>query len=275
MRLAVVTVTYESSHLVEGFLAKLRSDGSDDCEVIVVDSGSSDSQRSKDMALRAGATFSPSETNVGYGTGSNIGAALASSEWLFFVNPDVEVTMAALRELVTIAEERGVACIGPVIEEPNGSIRRTWGRTVTPPWRKRGSGWREEEGLIVAETISGCCMGIRKRDFEALGGFDERFFLFSEEMDLHRRMANAGMTTACATAIHASTPGGGSSDGVSSRWRLSERAVGHTNFMFKHFTRAEGMVAVLYNLSRIILDSSFSPRTESFAQYWHGIRRNP
>jgi len=271
--LSVVTVTYNSSHILSEFIGRLFSEGESDSELVVVDSGSADLTQTESIVGASNASLIRSNENVGYGRGNNIGVRSATADWVFFVNPDVDVTFAQLHELVLIAEERGLTCVGPVIREEDGSIRSSWGRTVTPPWRRRSTGWREDDGLIFAETISGCCMGLRREDFLSIGGFDESFFMFSEEMDLHRRIGNKGLTIACVKSVAIFTPGGSSSEGVTNRWRLVERAVGHTKYVTKHFSAIEGFAALAFNALSMVGRSSFSPKGESLSQFWRGLRK--
>ncbi|BCW79810.1 hypothetical protein NicSoilC5_18290 [Arthrobacter sp. NicSoilC5] len=117
-------------------------------------------------------------------------------------------------------------------------------------------------------------MALTASKFEALGGFDSDFFMFCEEMDLHRRLKDSGGRTAVSRDVVVETPGGASSLGVTDRWRSVERMVGHTRYMFKHFTYLEGLIAVLTNLSKISIDPRFGDRRLSLRQYFEGIRRS-
>lgn len=268
----MVTVTYNSSHVIAQFVQTLQSAPVEGCDLIIVDSGSVDAAETAQIAEAEGVKFVASPTNLGYGGGSNLGAEAASSKWVFFVNPDVNVTFAQLETLARAAEDNGLTCVGPTVVEDDGSIRTTWGRTVTPPWRRRSRGWDERGELIVAQTISGCCMGLELERFKQLGGFDESFFMFSEEMDLHRRISLAGGVVACVKTVQVTTPGGGSSLGVTNRWRLVERAVGHTRYVRKHFSPPEAGAAVAANVMRILTASGFKPRLESLRQYRRSLR---
>ncbi|BAS10592.1 N-acetylglucosaminyl-diphospho-decaprenol L-rhamnosyltransferase [Arthrobacter sp. Hiyo4] len=260
MSVSIITVTYNSSHILTDFIETLELSKEEDFELIIVDSGSDDAARSEAIGQAAGARVVRNELNVGYGTGSNIGAADASGEWLVFVNPDVSVTSRQLRDLIGIARLNGVQCIGPRVASMDGQPTRSWGRTITPPWRRRNDGYTESGSLIFAETISGCCMAISADAFRRLGGFDSAFFMFCEEMDLHRRLGDSDGRVAIAREVVVRTPGGASSLGVSDRWRSVERMVGHTRYVFKHFSRVEGFVAIAYNLFKIAFQSKFRSR---------------
>ncbi|AUI51859.1 glycosyltransferase family 2 protein [Arthrobacter crystallopoietes] len=272
----VVTVTYNSSHIIGDFIEKMGFENGSDTRLIIVDSGSDpeDARRTKAIADQYGAEFILSRENIGYGAGSNIGARLAKSDWLLFINPDVAISLDQCAALVTHAQDGGVDCLGPRVLDTNGRLKISWGRTITPPWRTRPSGISSHRnGLSITETISGCCMAIRRDVFDRLNGFDENFFLFCEEMDLHRRLNDVGGVVALTDKVEVITPGGASSTGVSERWRHVERAVGHTNYMRKHFFRLEGWIAVIYNILRIAVQPRFRPMLMSLRQYNKGIRR--
>lgn len=273
MKVSLITVTYNSSHILRDFLQKLDLVRHQDCELIIVDSGSSDVEQTKQIARDAGVNVVVSHENIGYGRGSNLGAAEATGRWLAFVNPDVSVSFSQLLALVSIAEANNLDCVGPRVVGPDGSEKRTWGRTITPPWRRRNSGYARVGSLIHAETISGCCMLLPASRFRSFAGFDSDFFMFCEEMDLHRRLGDSGGRIAVAPEVVVETPGGASSLGVTDRWRSVERMVGHTRYIFKHFSYIEGLIAISVNLSKILIDRRFGDRKLSLGQYFRGIRR--
>lgn len=274
MKISIITVTYNSSHILTEFIDQLRLNGQDESELIIVDSGSDDAEATKIIAQRKGATVVLSPENIGYGRGSNLGAARAQGEWLVFVNPDVSVIHDQLVELVRIGQRNEVHCIGPQVAGIDGRLKVSWGRTIRPPWRKRGSGYTDHGSLIHAETISGCCMAISAEHFRRLNGFDPSFFMFCEEMDLHRRLLDLNGRISVARDVVVRTPGGSSSLGVTDRWRSVERLIGHTRYVFKHFSRVEGCAAIGYNLLKIIFLPKFKRRRTSFVQYSKGLRRN-
>jgi GT2 family glycosyltransferase len=117
-------------------------------------------------------------------------------------------------------------------------------------------------------------MALPASRFRSLGGFDVDFFMFCEEMDLHRRLRESGGRTAIALEVEVHTPGGASSLGVTDRWRSVERMVGHTRYVFKHFSYIEGLIAIMANLSRILVEPRFVARKVSLRQYLAGIRRS-
>ena len=274
MKALVVTVTYNSSHILGDFLSKFYSSASDDVELVLVDSGSMDSLETKRLAAENGVRIELSNENLGYGGASNLGVREFSDnhDWLFFVNPDVNVTADQIRQLAEAGARAGLAVVAPRVTDMKGQLTVSWGRTVTPPWRHRDSGESEADGYLFTQTVSGCCMGVRTDVFNEAKGFDPDFFMFCEEMDLHRRIGDAGGTVAIYKGISVATPGGASSVGVSSRWRIVERSIAHTRYVRKHFSAVEGFIAFVFNLARVSLLPGFRPHVQSVRQFSRGLK---
>lgn len=285
MNIDIVTVTYNSSRVMGAFLSSLeeltkgstRGGSADSLRLIVVDSGSTDQSATRALVESWGGHFISSSINVGYGTGSNIGARSSHADWLIFMNPDVLAARETLLQLVEAARISQLACAAPQVFDSAGRSRLTWGRVVTPPWRRRrkypASVDPATEGALLVDTVSGCCMAIPRKIFLEVGGFDESFFLFSEEMDLHRRMALRGHKIGVIPHLTVVSDGGKSSDGVADRWRLVERSVGHVRFMRKHYTFLEGVLALGWNIGRILVRSDFRPRHTSLQQFFRSLGR--
>lgn len=145
--------------------------------------------------------------NRGFARAANQGAALAASDVLLFLNPDVRLEPGCVRELAAALERRpGVA--GPVtLLEATGELHA--GETLNHlgfPRTLRA----DETGPL---WIQGCALATTRSTFERLGGFDERYFMFIEDMDYCWRVLLTGADVtvpAGARAVHA---GGGSAPG--------------------------------------------------------------
>jgi GT2 family glycosyltransferase len=151
-----------------------------------------------------------SERNGGFGYGCNRGAEGGSNPYILFVNPDARITPAGVRRLVALLDAAPeVAIAGPKLLEADGaevpSMRRfqragsSWAqalflhRVVRAAWANEIV--RDPSAYAAAaapEWLSGACMLVRREVFEALGGFDEGFFLYCEDMDLCTRARAAG-----------------------------------------------------------------------------------
>ncbi|MDQ3885959.1 MAG: glycosyltransferase family 2 protein [Actinomycetota bacterium] len=208
--LAVVTVTYSPGETLETFLDSLAKATSRPLQVVLADNGSTDGTLEL-AAERDGVQLLRIGENVGYGTAANRGIAQLGSEvgWVAVANPDIEWHPGSLDELLAAAERwPRAAALGPLIREPGGavypsarllpSLGRGIGHAIlSPVWP--GNRWtrkyRQEDAAIgerTAEWLSGACLLLRRVAFESVDGFDPRYFMYSEDIDLGDRLGRAG-----------------------------------------------------------------------------------
>ncbi|MEF3691515.1 MAG: glycosyltransferase family 2 protein [Candidatus Moraniibacteriota bacterium] len=143
--------------------------------------------------------------NVGFGKANNLGVLVSQGDILCFLNPDTEIRGENIGELLEKFEkDEGIGVIGPRILERDKS-----GKFSVQAWSagkdfglaeilkgKIGLSnsekiWNSQK-VIEADWITGACLFIRKRIFLQLGGFDEKFFLYYEDLDLCKRVREAG-----------------------------------------------------------------------------------
>jgi GT2 family glycosyltransferase len=169
--------------------------------VVVVDNCSPDG--SADVARDAGAEIVAAPTNRGFGAGCNIGVAATDAPFVLLLNPDARVltgTISGMR--VALAGAPRAAMVASDVVRPDGRaepIRRRFPSIARAPLEPGLAGrldarWyrkRAPRGGAV-EWVSGACVLVRRAAFEAAGGFDERYFLYSEETDLCARVRQLG-----------------------------------------------------------------------------------
>ncbi|WP_154795215.1 glycosyltransferase family 2 protein [Occultella kanbiaonis] len=208
----VVCVTFHPGAELEDFATTLAGASTAPVELVFVENGADPG-----VALRVagshGGTVVETGTNLGYGAAANRGAEGARGEWLVVVNPDVEWTQGSLDELIRAAQRHPRAgSFGPAILNVDGSVypsaralpsvrtgaghallARVWPGN---PWTKAYRRTQESSGAVEHEAgwLSGACLLLRREAFEAVGGFDEAYFMFFEDVDLGDRLARAGWT---------------------------------------------------------------------------------
>lgn len=139
-----------------------------------------------------------SDFNRGFGGGQNYLAAQDDSELLCCVNPDTVVRQPdAVGRLMRLFADPAVVAAGPCLRDPSGAPQR-WDHGELVGLRARianGAGhahWRPRRSRIDAAWVAGAFMMLRRERFVAVGGFDERFFLYKEDEDLCLRLRAAG-----------------------------------------------------------------------------------
>ena len=167
--------------------------------MIVVDNGSNDGTAEL-VERRDDAVLLASGGNVGFGRGCNVGAEAAAGEWLLFVNPDVRLLALALPEHRE-GDRFGVGA-GQVDDGRAGlesglraepTLVEDWQREVIGRFLPRQVGALVPTRRHPPGWAYGALTLVRADEFRALGGFDERFFLYHEDRDLGARYRQEGM----------------------------------------------------------------------------------
>ncbi|MFD1150150.1 glycosyltransferase family 2 protein [Saccharothrix hoggarensis] len=209
--LAVVTVTYSPGETLDTFLSTLSSATTRPVSVVLADNGSTDGVPERAAAEHEHVTFLPTGGNLGYGAGANRGVASLpdSVGWVVVANPDLSWGVGSLDALLEAAKRwpRGGA-FGPLIREPSGalypsarllpSLGRGLGHAVfshlwpSNPWTRQ---YRQEQAAPEERTagwLSGSCLLLRREAFDSIDGFDPRYFMYFEDVDLGDRLGRAG-----------------------------------------------------------------------------------
>ena len=204
---SAVVVTYNALPWIERCLESL---GGTDAETIVVDHGSTDGTLELVRERFPEARLVEQE-NRGFGAGNNAGMRVASGRYFLLLNPDAWLTEGAIERLVAFADEHPeAAVVGPRLLNPDGTLQRSV-RGYPTPWRigteyfflrKLAPGSRalnaffganfDHESVREAEFLGGACLLVRREAVDSVGGFDEDFFLMSEEVDWCYRFRQAG-----------------------------------------------------------------------------------
>ena len=156
--------------------------------IVLVDNGSVDAATVAAVAARFGARLVRNLSNRGFGPACNQGAALAESEFLFFLNPDASLAPGCLAALEAAADRAPSAvAFNPAFSTPGGKPRFKHRSVLLPrrAWRPPGQPGADCE----VPVLSGAALFVRRRAFVEVGGFDENIFLFHEDDDLSLRLA--------------------------------------------------------------------------------------
>ena len=194
-RVAAVVVDFHAESALAGCVDSLRLNGVEN--IVVVENGAPGSTLS--ALTGPGVTVVEPGLNLGYGRGVNRGVAtVRNHEFVLISNPDVVVHLGAVEALVAALDALPrVAVAGPQIRRPDGSVYPShrvfpnfWlaglHALLAPFWASnpatRRYRSRHDDGTV--DWVSGACFMVRRDAFEEVGGFDERYFMFAEDMTL-------------------------------------------------------------------------------------------
>jgi len=182
---SVVLVTYQSANV----LAKAIASVPDDVPVVVVDNASTDG--SVGLAESCGAMVLRNNQNLGFGTACNRGAAETRSDYILFMNPDARLKPDTLENLCEVAEAHPkTGAVGPVLVDKDGPVLPR--KETLLEARKPMLAQKIPDKPVTTGFLSGAALMVRRSVFLAIGGFDERIFLYLEDDDLSLRIRRAG-----------------------------------------------------------------------------------
>lgn len=200
-KVSIIVITHNAEeHLSRSVDSILKETRGGKVEIRLVDNGSSDRTREIATSLLTPNNCIFQENNLGFSKALNIGIKKTTGEYILVMNPDVFLEKGALRNLTCYLDEHpNVAAVGPKHHYPDGRLQLTWGwkPTIAREWlrRKCQYGLRQGDEKLTSrmefyskaplkvDWLAGSCLLFRRSVNEKIGGWDERFFLFFEDID--------------------------------------------------------------------------------------------
>ncbi|GGF14149.1 glycosyltransferase family 2 protein [Subtercola lobariae] len=213
-RVALVTVSYHSADDVTTCLSSVARAATVQPRLVVVNNARDD-ELGEIAALFPSADIISAPTNLGYGGAINLAARQLAPEidWILVTNPDVTFNPASIDELLAVgSSDDRFGIVGPRILNDDGSIypsardlpsltvgaghallhRLVPGNRWSKRYLRADKSRSTDSETIESGWLSGACMMIRRSAFDAVSGFDDRFFMYFEDVDLGERIGNAG-----------------------------------------------------------------------------------
>jgi len=233
---------------------------------IVVDNASTDGSAEHLAALPFPIEVIRNRANTGFASASNQGARAGSSEYILFLNPDVRLFPDSLtRPLAFLADplHERVGVVGLQLVGEGGAVQRNVTRFPTPGdlfFQMLGfdrlfprqfpplfmSGWDYGDSRVV-DQVPGAFFLIRRGLFESLGGFDERFFMYFEDLDLAFRARRAGFTSYYLAEARVFHRGGGTTSQVKAS-RLFYILRSRAQYVAKQYGRVAALAIIVASL---------------------------
>jgi N-acetylglucosaminyl-diphospho-decaprenol L-rhamnosyltransferase len=254
----VVVVSWNVRDLLRRCLASLASGRPGPCvEVIVVDNGSGDGSPDMIRAEFPQAQLIANDRNRGFTAANNQGLAAGRGRYLLLLNPDTEVVGDALATMIDSMDEHPQAgALGPQLRYPDGRLQSSRRRfptlatalvesTVVGEWwpnnrlaRRYTMADTPDDAIQPVDWVVGACLLVRRQAYDQVGGLDEGFFMYSEELDWCRRIKAAGWQVIylpTAVVIH--------HEGKSSEQVVPARHIYFQSSKVRYFRKHHGAVA--------------------------------
>ena len=227
---SVAIVSYNTRDLtlrcLRGLYAEIKRFG-EPCEVLLFDNASADASAAAVREAFPQVQVIQSDENAGFGRANNAMIARASGEFVLLLNTDAFLHEGALVELAAaLRDGPQLGAAGPRLLNEDGSLQQSCFRFPGP-----GEAWRENLWVNAVlknhprlgdlrywphdaprdvDFVTGACVLVRRRALEQAGGFDENFFMYSEETDLEKRIRRAGWGVRFVPSAVVTHLGGGS-----------------------------------------------------------------
>ncbi len=211
-KISIILVNFNSQEFLLNCLNSLyaRFDKRDDCfEVIVVDNNSSDDSCQMVRQNFPNVVLIENPVNLGFGSANNLAVKQAKGDYVLLLNPDTVVDDNILDEALKFFEHHSdnKSAFGGMLLNSDGTEQRGSRRSFPTlinaflHFTKLDKVWQYKKAYDLSwlpvethqvDCVSGACIAMPKAMYEALGGFDEQFFLHFEDIDLCKRIWQAG-----------------------------------------------------------------------------------
>jgi len=266
MKLSIIIVNYNTKNFLANCLSAIyKTPPSYPFELIVVDNASEDGVRKFLSDKFPKVRIIGNNYNVGFARANNQGLSKAKGECILFLNPDVVPKPEAIDKLVEfMMQHKDAGCVGGKLLNPDGSLQFSCRRFPTffnvffgrrSLLTKLFPNNRISKNFLLTDLdynkvqkvdwVMGACMMTRKEVLERIGGFDEDYFLFVEDVDFCYRLRKANLSTYYLPDAQFFHFRGVSTDRF---WRksLKEHNLGMYKFFVKHYKPVLPLRIILY-----------------------------
>lgn len=207
-QLSVVVPTHDTRDLTLRCVETLEAEGTEGFEIVVVDDGSSDGTAEALAAAHPHVRVLRNVPAVGFTRAANRGLAEARGDLLFLLNSDTEVSPGTFASLLAaFARDPRLGAAGALLHYPDGSPQWSGGGAPTllwlfglasglPPLLARLPFWRRVKPVGApagrVDWVTGAALALRRQAWEEVGGFDEEFRFYGQDLDLCLRLRKAG-----------------------------------------------------------------------------------
>ena len=213
MDLSIIIVNYNVKEFLQNLLNSISKASSNiSKEIIIVDNASDDGSVEMIREKFPSAQLISNKENLGFGTANNQALTIAKGKYILLINPDTIVSEDTFEKLISFFDDnRDAGLAGCKILNPDGSLQLACRRSFPGPWTsfckvtglsnlfpnskifaRYNLTYLSEDQTYEVDAISGSFMMLRKEVYDNVGGFDEEFFMYGEDLDICYRIQKSG-----------------------------------------------------------------------------------
>jgi GT2 family glycosyltransferase len=210
--LSIIIVNYNVKEFLQNLLHSIdKASQNLSSEIIVVDNASDDGSVELMISKFPSVKLIENKTNLGFGKANNQALKIAEGKYFLLINPDAVVREDTFKKMIEFLEEhKDAGLAGCKILNPDGSLQLACRRSFPGPWTsfckvtglsnlfpnskmfaRYNLTYLDENQTYEVDAISGSFMMLKKEVYEKVGGFDEQFFMYGEDLDLCYRIQKA------------------------------------------------------------------------------------
>lgn len=207
---SIIIVNWNTKDDLDNCLYSLQNvDNVNDIDIIVIDNDSKDGSREMVKEKYPNVQCINSGANIGFGNANNIGINLVNSEYTMFLNPDTIIEEKSITKMVeAMKKDASIGAVGPKMKYPNGKVQQLGIQWFPSPFTEFISllfltySTMQSFRYILplhnpnmngyVRKLYGGCMLVKTELLKSVGGFDKRFFMYGEDVDLCIKILNTG-----------------------------------------------------------------------------------
>lgn len=240
--LSVIIVAYNSEEFISKCISSILKFLPKNCEVIVVDNNSNDGTLDMLRKFQAKIKILEPKANLGFAKAANLASAEAYGEYFFILNPDTEIKSNIFDELIEFyGSDENIGIVSPKLITPNGKIQASAKKepTVFGAFKEFVLGIKNSYSFYTPETndpievnvVYGAAILIKRDLFEKLKGYDEKFFVYYEDIDLCKRVRDLGKKIYYYPKVQVKHLGGGTKSEADKNKLNFESSLKYHNFI--------------------------------------------
>lgn len=201
--LSIIIVTFNNEGTIGSCLKSISEKIKSNYQIIVVDNNSQDKTVQEIKKSNIAVELIQQSENLGFSKGNNIGVKKALAKLFFFLNPDTLIVDLDIERIVRMIEEEKVGIVAPKLMLKNGTPQPsvtnfpTHTRAILEYWFGFKNSYRQyvpvSDKPIEIEAVYGAALFIKSEIFESAGRFDEKYFVYFEDLSLCKKIHQLGL----------------------------------------------------------------------------------